>query len=397
MSIERELLSITETLFEAAGGGVPWRDLGPRVARLADATSATLMVGDFAAGLDAARSIQVLCGADLPPEATASYLNHYHRHDLWTRQATAFALRAPADAPLRMFANNETLVRDTDYLRSEFYNDFGRHYGLRYPAGTVIRAGEAGLIAFAVQRPAGARPFDSHQRAMLGTLLPHLRSAILLRHRLSGAEARLGYAALDGLPQPVLVLDAALRVIFANGAAEAAAAMASPSFRLAAARPAGAPAGAGGIVMLPARAEQGRALAALVAATAQGGPGGALRLSDEAGVPAHAAIIAPLPGRYAGQGAAGFARVPGRALLTLRPLPGIAPPSAALLRDLFGLTRAEAEVARLLAGGTSKHAVAAARGLKETTVRTQVRAILDKTGAANLRALEQMLAGLQGV
>jgi DNA-binding NarL/FixJ family response regulator len=68
-----------------------------------------------------------------------------------------------------------------------------------------------------------------------------------------------------------------------------------------------------------------------------------------------------------------------------------------LLRGLFGLTRAEAEVARALSGGATKRAVAAARGLREATVRTQVRAVLDKTGAANLRDLERLLAGLRGM
>jgi DNA-binding NarL/FixJ family response regulator len=41
--------------------------------------------------------------------------------------------------------------------------------------------------------------------------------------------------------------------------------------------------------------------------------------------------------------------------------------------------------------------VAAQRGLKDTTVRSQARAILAKTGAANLRELERLMAGLQGM
>jgi DNA-binding NarL/FixJ family response regulator len=68
-----------------------------------------------------------------------------------------------------------------------------------------------------------------------------------------------------------------------------------------------------------------------------------------------------------------------------------------VLRDLFGLTRTEAAVAQALVGGATKSAVAAARGLRETTVRTHVRALLGKTGAANLRELERLLAGLDGL
>lgn len=67
-----------------------------------------------------------------------------------------------------------------------------------------------------------------------------------------------------------------------------------------------------------------------------------------------------------------------------------------VLRELFGLTRAEAEVARALTGGATMARVAAARGLRETIVRSQVRAVLEKTGAANLRDLERLLGDLSG-
>jgi len=65
-----------------------------------------------------------------------------------------------------------------------------------------------------------------------------------------------------------------------------------------------------------------------------------------------------------------------------------------MLRELFGLTATEAEVARALYGGITKEAVAAARGLQATTIKTQVDAILAKTGATNLRDLERLLGSL---
>ncbi|KFG69534.1 hypothetical protein JH26_09785 [Microvirga sp. BSC39] len=87
--------------------------------------------------------------------------------------------------------------------------------------------------------------------------------------------------------------------------------------------------------------------------------------------------------------------MPHRALVLLRDLSATRePPAAALLRDLFGLTMNEAEVARALYGGVTKEAVAAARGLRVTTIKTQVDAILAKTGAANLRDLERLLGSL---
>ncbi len=53
----------------------------------------------------------------------------------------------------------------------------------------------------------------------------------------------------------------------------------------------------------------------------------------------------------------------------------------------YGLTRAEAEVLQALVAGGAVKAIARRRGASESTVRTQVRSMLAKTGHAGLRAL----------
>ncbi|WP_237214080.1 helix-turn-helix transcriptional regulator [Falsiroseomonas oryziterrae] len=200
-------------------------------------------------------------------------------------------------------------------------------------------------------------------------------------------------AALDAITHGVLVVDAALRVVVANAAAETMAS-AGHGFRL---RPHDARIGSA-CVILPSLRRDAAALAALVGAVALAGqPGGAILLHHADGAPAVAALVSPLPERPPASGACGGGRVPGRALILLHDLALSAAPRAELLRGLFGLTAKEAEVARMLAGGATKAAVAEARGLRETTVRTQVRAVLAKTGAANLRDLARMLAGLVGL
>ena len=65
------------------------------------------------------------------------------------------------------------------------------------------------------------------------------------------------------------------------------------------------------------------------------------------------------------------------------------------MRELFGLTPAEAEVALALVGGATKGAVARQRRSQVSTVNTQVRSILAKTGTANLRDFERLLGGLR--
>ena len=119
-------------------------------------------------------------------------------------------------------------------------------------------------------------------------------------------------------------------------------------------------------------------------------------MRDAALDPRLPSLVSPLPCRLA-DGSGGLSgRVPGRALILLRDLCDASrAPDPDLLRRLFGLTRAEAEVACALYGGATKSAVAAMRGSRESTIRSQVDAILLKTGTANLRDLERLLASLR--
>ena len=390
------LLALTEEIYDAAAGSTPWAAVGGGLKALVGARSASLMAGDFLAG-----RAEILCHADIPEEAAIAYRRHYRHVDLWTNRAAQVLARGAGAGPPRVSASGELLVPDAEFLRSEFYCDFGRHYGLRYVVGTVVQLGEAGAMPIGLHRPEGMARFGTAEKRLLEAVLPHLRRALQLRHRLDGAAASVappGTAALDALSMGVLVVDAELRVLVVNAAAEAMTAGAGAALRLR--RAVGMEHGAAAATTAEAGHRGDRAaLAELVRATALGGrSGGAVRLRDATSIPALAALVMPLPRRLSDAPGAGMGRTADRALVLLREL--AAAPSAPpvdLLRVLFGLTRAEAEVARALAGGATKRAVADARGLREATVRTQVRAVLDKTGAANLRDLERLLAGLHGM
>jgi len=65
-------------------------------------------------------------------------------------------------------------------------------------------------------------------------------------------------------------------------------------------------------------------------------------------------------------------------------------PAAPLLSELFGLSAAEAAVANSLLGGRTAEDVAHARNVSLDTVRSQIRTVLRKTDAANLRDFERI-------
>lgn len=387
---EGRLLALTEQIYDAGVGGTPWSVVCGGLKALVGARSASLMAGDFAAGRQ-----EILYHAEIPEDAAAAYRRHYRKVDLWTNRASQIIARPGAAAgPARVFTSGG-LVSDHEFLRSEFYCDFGRKLGLRYVVGTVAPLGAAGTMPIGLHRPDGAPPFGDRERRLLEHLLPHLRRSLQVRHRLAAPAALAdGQSVLDALPTGALVVDADMRVLAANSAAEA---LAASGAGLVLRREAGSGDDGAAVFARGRRRAESAALASLVRATALGGaPGGVVRLHDDDCAKALVASVAALPKRLAGGSGAG--RVAGQALVLLRDLSARpAPPPLGTLRELFGLTRAQAEVAQALAGGTTKKAVAAGRGSRESTVRTHVRAVLDKTGAANLRELERLLAGVQGL
>ena len=72
-------------------------------------------------------------------------------------------------------------------------------------------------------------------------------------------------------------------------------------------------------------------------------------------------------------------------------------PPATLLRDLFGLTPAEARLALELAHGASPRDAANRLGVTWNTTRTQLKAVLAKTGTNRQAALVRLLAALSVV
>lgn len=93
----------------------------------------------------------------------------------------------------------------------------------------------------------------------------------------------------------------------------------------------------------------------------------------------------------------GAARIPfggARALLTFSPIELRNAPDTSLISDVFGLTRAEAEVAAMVVQGKSLAVIADERGIARVTVRNQMRTILAKTGTHRQSELVALLAKL---
>ena len=84
----------------------------------------------------------------------------------------------------------------------------------------------------------------------------------------------------------------------------------------------------------------------------------------------------------------------GYALLVVTPVAAPAAPPIELMRSLFDLTASEARVARGLAVGQTLEEIAASGGVAMSTVRTQLRRVLEKTGCARQAEVVSLLANV---
>lgn len=226
----------------------------------------------------------------------------------------------------------------------------------------------------------------------MAQLTLHLRLAVRLRARLAIADAMqaASSAALLATDTGVILVTAGGRIVYADPAAQRLAE--SVGLQLEPRRGAlqtldpnathylhglvhdAAAGGVGGDMLV--RATDGSAVAVAVCSLASGAPG--------AGDPDETPDLAT--GYGAGQ-------ISGQALVTLRRLAQV-PASAKRVAALFGLTRAEADVAVAVAAGQRVAAVAAGRGVSASTVQAQVRSALGKAGVPGVQELGLLFARL---
>jgi DNA-binding CsgD family transcriptional regulator len=278
---------------------------------------------------------------------------------------------------------SQEIVAPADVARSEIYNDFAVPYGggAFHSLCAIIRMDGTDFLRVVLHRPIDGVAFDEADRDALDGLTQHLAGALRLHDLLAAerlASAARG-AALDQFCNGAVIATAGGTIMFANAAAE----------RLAQ---------GGGLVLSRgaltcADARDAAKLASLIESAASGGPGGCTRISRGPKRQILAATVSPLPVSVAagvGIDLAGQAL----ALVTVRDLGATSDAGQAHLIELFGLTGAEAAIVPQLLEGDSITLIAQSRGVSAATVRAQAAKLLEKTGAANLRALASMIAAL---
>lgn len=301
------------------------------------------------------------------------------------------AVWAEATAAAGGIAPSLLVVADNDGSAPLVTPGWGGH-SLTTMTTTDVTAEGAASAPYCRPDRAAVPPATEAERAEMAQLTLHLRRAVRLRARLAIAEAMqaASSAALQASDTGVILVTAGGRIVYADAAAQRLAESVGLQLEprrgaLQALDPSAtqylhglvhdAAAGGGGGDMLM-RATDGSAVALAVCSLANGALGaGELDEAADQGT-------AQTPGQISGQ-----------ALVTLRRLAQV-PASAKRVAALFGLTRAEADVAVAVAAGQQVAAVAAGRGVSASTVQAQVRSALGKAGVPGVQELGLLFARL---
>ena len=270
--------------------------------------------------------------------------------------------------------------------RSPFYAEFLAPQDLRYAISGILRSSRNEFAIVAVQRSPRQGHVGEAEIALMARLLPHIQQAFDVARRLKAADAtRLTFErALDWLADGVVLVRADGGVVYVNAA-----------FQAMDRRDDGIGIRKGMLTFAPAgtRERFDDALAAVLHLHAGKLPehaGADFPVARRTGGPAYLVSVRPLLDREC-------ARRQGEAIAIVFVHDPLSREGAALrlLRELFGLTEAEASVARAIQAGSALTDYARERAVSVNTVYTHLRRIKEKTGCTRVPELIRKLNDLQ--
>jgi DNA-binding CsgD family transcriptional regulator len=361
---------LIERLYGAPFESQLWQGWLEDMIKVLRAHSGQIQLLDHASGTGDWVAIQGHCDRGM-----AAYDQHFWDYDIVAKRA----LQVPQ---FRAVASHE-VVSDKEYLNSSFYNDFCKPYlnNTFRIIGSVFELQESTRVTLGFHRKDDAGPFSPEESALITSLIPHLRRALLIRSRLMDARRRLSatQAALDRIRYGVLILSRRFEVVLTNKYAEAILK-----------RRDGLSMDRFGRLCAESHRET-EAIAAAILRCKDSRTAVALRVSRPSGSPDYELLLSPIPSRPPAEM---FEH--GSVAVFLRDPQHVPAPQASILNGLYDLSAAEADVAIALARGLSLQEIAAKSGRGIETVRSHLRSIFQKTGTSRQSELVGLLTAIGG-
>jgi DNA-binding CsgD family transcriptional regulator len=364
---EAELSALIADIYDAALDPQLWPVVLPKASHYAGGQAAALLSKSGPAGAT------VFYYHGVTPHYMQSYLDQYYRYD-------TFGVIEAMGHPLCEAITTVDLMPYEEFAQGRFYREWAAPQGWVDSAWALLDRSPKSFAFFSILRNAGSGLVDAGTRRRMSLIAPHLRRAVLIGNVIGLAQGQAASFAdvLDCLRAAVFFVDAFGRVEHANLAARAMLDKGDP-FRLA----------NGQLQAVDTGVEP-----ALLAAFAAAAGGDAAIGGDALALPLGGAIrrvahVLPLTARGrlgAGQGSAVAALFVHEQEL--------APPQAPeLIARTYRLTPTELRVLLAVVDVGGVPDVAAALGIAETTVRTHLGRVYDKTELNRQADLVKLVAG----
>ena len=272
------------------------------------------------------------------------------------------------------------ILSDAEMDRNEFYSDFLGPWGLRYFVAAQILCTESHQAVFSVQRSPKQGHVDREEMTLMERLVPHLRQASELKFRLAAVQfgEQLGLGNLELLEDGCVVIDRSGRVMHLNSRAHDIVA-----------RPDGISTSNNQLTLADKDAARHyrKVIGELVLDDADVA-GRDFPAPRPSGGRPFVISVRPLPregefSRYTPSAAAiVFIRDPARFTRL----------NTELFRQTYGLSQAEAGLAAALDRGATAREIAQDREVSITTVRSQLYALMSKTGVRRQTDLVRLMS-----
>ena len=370
MATQESLLTAIEAIYAAGLDEMLWPDALAQVMHAVGGIAATLEIFERSTA-----RLTELHAYGLPPANEVAYLDHY------------FSLNPRIPALMNVepgtIVTDYTVLDERSMNRDTFYAGFLAPTGYRYFIGANFDASARQVFLFSVQRAAKQGHVGKDETKKMRLLMPHVRQAFDMTRRLrrTNAADRSYKAALDWLSDGVALLRADGRVVHANERFQAIARRGDGirihSGKVDIADPAG-------------RTHFANAIGAVEKARSGFEPDSCdITVPRQAGAPPYIVSIRPLVRAVRERHQTDADII----VFVHDHLQGN-PATVRILRDLFGLTEAEANLARALQAGVTPNNYAQERAVSRNTVYTHLRRIKEKTTCHRLPELIRKLNDL---
>jgi DNA-binding CsgD family transcriptional regulator/PAS domain-containing protein len=363
------MLDLVGRVYDAAGDPTRWPAFLDRLASVFKSTGSTFYAYDFAR---ANGTIAATFGFD------AAYLRSYYAY---YAPKNVYMIRGEKLLVPGTVCRSEALCPDQEAVRTEFYNDWIAPQRQRYGVNAVLARKGSLVSLLGLVRAPKVPMFADYDLVFLRTLLPHLQRAVQLHQKITRLETE-NQAASDALnrwPTGVILFDDTGQILLMNRAAESILNQHD------------------GLTSNKGKLETGTAhktallhhlirCATQTAAGLDRDPGGALLLSRPSGKRALQVLVAPA---CASQTLFPFPAATAAVFITDPEADGLL--GEDVLRQLYGLSRAEAGVTALLLQGKDLTEVSDELRVSRETTRTHLKHIFEKTGTRRQTDLMRLL------